>query len=64
MIIMILIYTAQRLAGYTIFEKGAGELNVEGAIRLTKIIRTDLTNTTLLGTPSLITNALPSPYLQ
>ena len=38
----ILMYTAQPLAGYNAFEQGAGQLNVEGAVRLAKLVRTDL----------------------
>jgi subtilisin family serine protease len=38
----ILMYTAQPLAGHNVFEQGAGQLNIEGAVRLAKLIRTDL----------------------
>jgi subtilisin family serine protease len=38
----ILMYTAQPLAGFNAFEQGAGQLNVEGAVRLAKLVRTDL----------------------
>ena len=38
----ILEYTAQPLAGFNTLEQGAGELNVEGAVRLAGLIRTDL----------------------
>ena len=31
---MILEYTAQRLKGFNTLEQGAGELNIEGAVRL------------------------------
>jgi serine protease AprX len=62
MVKMILMYTAQPLAGYNMFEQGAGQLNIEGAIRLAKLVRTDLTNATLLGTRLLITTTPPSPY--
>lgn len=30
---MILMYTAQPLAGYNMFEQGTGQLNIEGALR-------------------------------
>ncbi len=43
---MILMYTAQPLAGFNYFEQGMGQLNVEGAIRLAKLVRTDLSNST------------------
>ena len=31
---MILMYTAQQLAGFNMLEQGAGELNIDGAVRL------------------------------
>ena len=49
----ILMYTAQPLAGYNLLEQGAGELNIEGAVRLAKLVRTDLTANTLRGDPLL-----------
>ena len=57
----ILMYTAQPLAGYDTFEQGTGELNVEGAVRLAKLVRTDLTNNTPLGAPLLVTATPPTP---
>ena len=59
MVKMILTYTAQPLAGFNHFEQGAGQLNVEGAVRLAKLVRQDLTNDTPLGTPLLTTTELP-----
>src|SRR5207247_6936200 len=56
---MILMYTAQPLAGANTLEQGAGEINVEGAIRLAQAIRTDLATSTPLGTP-LLTGAEPA----
>ena len=38
----ILQYTAQPLPGYDLVEQGAGELNIEGAVRLAKALRTDI----------------------
>ncbi|HWS86655.1 MAG TPA: S8 family serine peptidase [Pyrinomonadaceae bacterium] len=38
----ILMYTAQPLAGFNMLEQGAGGLNIEGAVRLAKLVRTDL----------------------
>lgn len=55
MVEMILTNTAQPLAGFNHFEQGAGELNVEGVVRLAKLVRQDLTNNTTLGTPMLTT---------
>src|SRR5205085_75268 len=60
MVKMILMYTAQPLSGYNMFEQGAGELNIEGAVRLAKLVRTDLLSTTLLGAPLLTTQTLPA----
>src|ERR1035437_174315 len=61
MLKMILMYTAQQLAGYNTFEQGAGQLNIEGAVRLAKLVRTDLMSTTLLGSSLLTTSTLPTP---
>ena len=55
MVKMILMYTAQPIAGFNMLEQGAGNLNVEGAVRLAKLVRQDLTNDTPLGTPMLTT---------
>jgi serine protease AprX len=52
----ILMYTAQPLAGSNMFEQGAGEINIEGAMRLAKLVRTDLTGMTTVGAP-LLTNS-------
>jgi subtilisin family serine protease len=60
MIKMILMYTAQSLKGYNMLEQGAGELNVEGAVRLAKLVRTDLSASTAVGAP-LLTSAAPVP---
>ena len=60
MIKMILMYTAQPLANFNMFEQGAGELNIEGAVRLAKLVRTDLSSYTKVGS-SLLTAAAPSP---
>src|SRR5438105_5059256 len=42
MIKALLMYTAQPLAGFNTFEQGAGELNIEGAVRLAELARNDL----------------------
>jgi subtilisin family serine protease len=55
----ILQYTAQPLAGFNNYQQGAGELNVEGAVRLAGLVRSDLTGR-VLGDP-LLTGALPAP---
>jgi serine protease AprX len=57
----ILMYTAQPLVGYNLFEQGTGELNIEGAVRLAKAVRTDLTAQTPLGSPLLNVATPPVP---
>lgn len=57
MVKAILTYTSQKLSGVNKFEQGAGQLNVEGAVRLARLVRTDLSVLTGLGLPLLI--ALP-----
>ncbi|MBV8210527.1 MAG: S8 family serine peptidase [Burkholderiaceae bacterium] len=46
----ILQYTAQPLAGNFLIEQGAGELNIEGAVRLAKALRTDIGPAIAAGT--------------
>ena len=58
MIKAIMMYSAQPLAGYNMLEQGTGQLNIEGAARLAKMIRKDLTNSTPLGAPLLINSRL------
>jgi subtilisin family serine protease len=53
MVKMVLMYTAQQLAGANTLEQGAGEINVEGAVRLAKLLRSDLPAGTAVGTPFL-----------
>jgi subtilisin family serine protease len=61
MVKMILMYTAQPLAGFNQLEQGSGELNVEGAVRLAKLVRTDINGGTKQGDPLLATSSLPDP---
>jgi serine protease AprX len=61
MIKALLMYTAQQLRGFNAFEQGAGQLNLAGAVTLAKIVRTDLSNTTPVGTP-VFTKMPPAPY--
>jgi subtilisin family serine protease len=60
MIKTLLMYTAQQLPNYNMFEQGAGELNVDGATRLAKLVRTTINSSTTLGA-SLLTGPAPSP---
>jgi len=57
----ILMYTAQPLTGYNLFEQGAGQLNIEGAVRLAKLVRTNLNAQTPLGSALLTTSTPPVP---
>jgi subtilisin family serine protease len=61
MIKALLMYTAQPLNGFNMFEQGAGQINISGAIQLAKIVRTDLNASTAVGTP-VFTQMPPSPY--
>ncbi|HEY0079992.1 MAG TPA: S8 family serine peptidase [Pyrinomonadaceae bacterium] len=58
----ILMYTAQPLAGYNNFEQGAGQVNLEGAMRLARQVRTDLSPAPALGAPLLCSGCTtPTP---
>ncbi|MGS0757554.1 S8 family serine peptidase, partial [Roseateles sp. GG27B] len=46
----ILQYTAQPLPGYNLIQQGAGMLNIEGAVRLAKALRTDIGPALAAGT--------------
>ena len=61
MVKALLMYTAQPLRGFNMFEQGAGQLNVEGAMRVAKLVRTDLSGSTPTGSPFLTTSTLPTP---
>jgi serine protease AprX len=50
MVKMVLMYTAQPLNGYNMFEQGAGQLNIEGAMRLVKALKTDIKQDSPVGT--------------
>jgi serine protease AprX len=58
MVKAILMYTAQNLNGYNTLEQGAGEINLDGAVRVAKLVKTTLP--TANGT-ALLNSALPSP---
>ncbi|HEV3469526.1 MAG TPA: S8 family serine peptidase [Pyrinomonadaceae bacterium] len=58
---VILMYTAQPLAGFNMLEQGAGQLNIEGAVRVARLVRTDLSALTPLGAPLLVSPAPPAP---
>ncbi|HXI61482.1 MAG TPA: S8 family serine peptidase, partial [Pyrinomonadaceae bacterium] len=46
MVKMIMMYTAGPIAGFNELEQGTGELNVEGAVRLAKLVSPNLTSST------------------
>ena len=56
----LLMYTAQQLPGANLLEQGAGQLNVEGAVRVARLVRRDLSALTPLGAPLLV-SASPAP---
>ncbi len=59
---MALMYTAQPLAGFNNLEQGSGALNLEGAMRLAKLVRADLTALTPVGDSLLCaTCSAPAP---
>ena len=60
MIKSLLMYTAQQLHNFNMFEQGAGELNIDGAVRLAKLVRTTINSSTPLG-DSLLTGPAPTP---
>jgi len=60
MIKMILMYTAQQLKGSNMLEQGTGEINIEGAVRLAKAVRTDLPTNADLGAPFLSSTLVPT----
>jgi subtilisin family serine protease len=57
----LLMYTAQPLSGYNMFEQGAGQLNIAGAVQLAQVVRTDLSSSTTVGEPLLTVEAPPAP---
>jgi subtilisin family serine protease len=52
-------YTADSLTGVSNLEQGAGELNVEGAVRLAGLVRSDVAN--LANGAPLLTGPAPTP---
>ncbi|MDT5294163.1 MAG: serine protease AprX [Acidobacteriota bacterium] len=61
MIKALMMTTAQPLRGFNSFEQGAGQLNVAGAVTVAKIVRTDLSAATPVGTP-VFTKLPPLPF--
>jgi len=61
MVKAILMYTAQPLANFNMLEQGAGEVNIEGAVRLARAVRTDLVSVKPVGGALLKTSTPPTP---
>ncbi len=61
MVKMILMYTAQPLTAANTFEQGAGQLNLDGAVKLARLVRTNLNANTNVGSSLLTTNTPPEP---
>src|SRR5687767_6181029 len=57
---VLMMYTAQQLPNFNLLEQGAGELNVDGAVRLAKLVRTTINSSTPLGASLLVAPA-PAP---
>ncbi|HEX4948224.1 MAG TPA: S8 family peptidase [Blastocatellia bacterium] len=55
----ILMYSAQPLAGYNTLEQGAGLINIDGAVRIARLIRSN--PTTLTNGSSMLTNPILAP---
>jgi serine protease AprX len=55
----ILMYTAQPLAGANNFEQGAGQLNIDGAVRVAKLVKSKPGS--LANGAAMLTGSLPSP---
>lgn len=54
----LMMYTAQPLAGANNFEQGAGQLNIDGAVRVAKLVKSN--PSTLANGAALLTGSLPS----
>ena len=58
---LLLMYSAQPLAGFNMLEQGAGQLNTAGAVQLARLVRTNLSATTTVGSPLLTVSVPPAP---
>src|SRR5204862_75736 len=58
MVKALMMYTAQPLKNFNTFEQGAGELNVEGAMRVARLVRKDFGSSKPIG-GSLLTSPVP-----
>src|ERR1041384_8059481 len=57
---LLLMYTAQPIAGFNMLEQGAGQLNTAGAVQMAQLVRTNLSATTTVGSPLLIVSVPPA----
>jgi subtilisin family serine protease len=53
-------YSAQKLDDFGVLEQGAGQLNIEGAMRLAQLVRQDLSSPVPVGLPLLTDSITPS----
>ena len=51
---VLMMYSAQPLAGFNMFDQGAGQLNVAGAVQLARLVHTDLSSLGNVGSPLLV----------
>ena len=58
---VLMMYSAQPLAGFNMFEQGTGQLNIAGAVQLARLVRTDLSTLRNLGSPLLVVGVPPAP---
>src|SRR5678815_651288 len=58
---LLLMYTAQPIAGFNMLEQGAGQLNTAGAVQMAQLVRTNLSATTAVGSPLLLVSVPPAP---
>src|SRR5258706_13819879 len=61
MVKALMMYTAQSLRGFNTLEQGAGELNVEGAMRVARLVRTNFGTSKPIGAPLLTSSVPPVP---
>ena len=57
----ILMYTAQPIRGYNTLEQGAGSINIDGAIRIARLVKSNAS--ALSNSTAMLSGSLPSPQL-
>ncbi len=61
MVKMLMMYTAQPMAGFNTLDQGAGQLNIAGAVAIAKLVRTPLLGLTPAFGSALLTQSAPAP---